>query len=84
MAARYPALFFDCSYVVEGSTDPPVISDDDVVAIVRRLGVDRVLFGSDWPWGHPLRDAQRVRRLPLSEDEKRLILAENARRVLGV
>ena len=84
MAARYPTLFFDCSYVVEGSADPPLISDQDAVAIFRRLGVDRVLFGSDWPWGHPLRDAQRVSRLPLSEDEKRLVLAGNARRVLGV
>ena len=84
MAERYPSLVFDCSYAVEGSADPPAISDEDAVAIFRRLGADRVLFGSDWPWGHPLRDAQRVRRLPLSEDEKRLILAENARRVLGV
>ena len=84
MAARYPTLFFDCSYVVEGSADPPLISDQDAVAIFRRLGMDRVLFGSDWPWGHPLRDAQRVSRLPLSEDEKRLVLAGNARRVLGV
>ena len=84
MAERYPSLVFDCSYAVEGSADPPAISDEDAGAIFRRLGADRVLFGSDWPWGHPLLDAQRVRRLPLSEDEKRLILAENARRVLGV
>src|SRR3990172_9378713 len=61
MAERYPSLVFDCSYVVEGSADPPAISDEDAGAIFRRLGVDRVLFGSDWPWGHPLRDAPRVR-----------------------
>jgi hypothetical protein len=82
MAGRYPGLYFDCSFVVEGSADPPVISDEEAVAIFRRLGVERVLFGSDWPWGHPLRDADRVRRLALTEDEKRLILRENARRVL--
>lgn len=84
MAARYPGLFFDCSFVVEGSADPPSISDDEAVASFRRIGVDRILFGSDWPWGHPLRDADRIRRLPLTEEEKRLVLHENARRVLGL
>ncbi len=84
MAERYPNVFFDCSYVVEGSVAPPVISDEDVVGIFRRLGVGRVLFGSDWPWGHPLRDAERIRRLPLNEREKRLILSENARQILAL
>jgi hypothetical protein len=84
MAERYPNLFFDCSYAVEGSVNPPVISDEDVVTIFRRLGTERVLFASDWPWGHPLRDAERIKRLPLTEEEKRLILSENARNVLGI
>ena len=84
MAERFPNLVFDCSYAVEGSLDPPAISDEDVVAIFRRLGVERVLFGSDWPWGHPLRDADRIRRLPLTDEEKQLILSDNARRVLGM
>ncbi len=84
MAERFPNLLFDCSYAVEGSLDPPTISDEDVAAMFRRVGVDRVLFGSDWPWGHPLRDADRIRRLPLTEEEKQLILSDNARRVLGI
>lgn len=84
LAERYPNVLFDCSYAVEGSLEPPGIPDDDVAAIFWRLGVERVLFGSDWPWGHPLRDAERIRRLPLGEEEKRLILSGNARRVLGI
>ena len=84
LATRYRQLSFDCSFVVEGSANPPALSDEDAVAIFRRLGVDRVLFGSDWPWGHPLRDADRLRRLPLTAEEKRLILRDNARRVLGL
>ncbi len=84
LAGRHPNLFFDCSFAVEGSADPPLIPDDDVVAIFQRLGVERVLFASDWPWGHPIRDAERISRLPLTDDERRQILSENARRVLGV
>jgi len=84
MAAGYPSLMFDCSYAVEGSLDPPAISDEDVVTMFRRVGAHRVLFASDWPWGHPLRDAERIRRLPLTDEEKGLILGDNARRVLGI
>lgn len=84
MAERYPGLCFDSSMAVAGSTDPPGVSDEEAVAILRRIGVERVLFGSDFPWGHPLRDAARIERLPLTEDEKRLIFRENAQRVLGV
>jgi predicted TIM-barrel fold metal-dependent hydrolase len=43
-----------------------------------------VLFGSDWPWFHPIKDAQRIDGLPLSAEEKRLIFYENAQRVLGL
>ena len=84
LAERCPNLFFDCSYAVEGSANPSLIPDEDVTAIFRRLGTERVLLGSDWPWGHPTRDAGRIRRLPLTDDEKRQILSENARRVLGI
>ncbi len=84
MAERYPGLCFDTSMAVAGSADPPAISDEEAVTILRRIGVDRVLFGSDFPWGHPLRDARRIDRLPLTDDEKRLIFRENAQRVLGI
>lgn len=84
MAESYHGLCFDTSMAVAGSADPPAISDEEAVGILRRIGVDRVLFGSDFPWGHPLRDAERIDRLPLTDDEKRLIFRENAQRVLGI
>jgi hypothetical protein len=84
MAAKYPNLFFDCSAAVSGTIQPPSLSDDEAADVIRRLGVDRVLFGSDWPWFHPLRDRERIEALPLSDDEKRLILGENARRILHI
>jgi predicted TIM-barrel fold metal-dependent hydrolase len=52
--------------------------------MIRRVGPDRVLFGSDWPWFHPIRDAEHLDSLPLSAEEKRLIFRENAQRVLGL
>lgn len=84
MAGRHPNLFFDSSAAVNGTVEAPPLPDEEAVALIRRIGLDRVLFGSDWPWFHPLRDAERVDRLPLPSDEKRLILRENALRVLGL
>lgn len=82
MAGRYPNLFFDGSAALNGTVEPPPFPDDEAVALVRRLGVDRVLFASDWPWFHPQRDAERILRLSLSDGEKRAVLRENALRVL--
>jgi predicted TIM-barrel fold metal-dependent hydrolase len=84
MAGRYPNLFFDSSAAINGTAEMPPFPDDESVEIVRRLGIERVLFASDWPWLHPHRDAERIDRLPLSKDEKRLLLRENALRVLSL
>jgi predicted TIM-barrel fold metal-dependent hydrolase len=84
MAEKHPNLFFDCSAVINGTIEPPSMSDEEAVDIIRRIGVERVLFGSDWPWFHPIRDAERVESLPLSSSEKSLILGENARRLIGI
>lgn len=82
MAGRYPNLFFDSSAAVNGTVEPPPFPDEEAVDLIRRLEIERVLFASDWPWFHPHRDAERVDRLPLSNEEKRLLLRENAIRVL--
>jgi uncharacterized protein len=84
MAERFPNLHFDSSSVITGTIDPPEMSDDEAVALIRRFGAERILFGSDWPWFHPVRDIDRIEALPLSDSERRLILGENARRVMGI
>ena len=84
MAQRFPNLHFDSSTVITGTVFPPSMSDDEAVALVRRFGAERILFGSDWPWFHPLRDLERIETLALSPSERRLILNENARRVMGL
>jgi predicted TIM-barrel fold metal-dependent hydrolase len=79
-----PNVYLDSSAAVEGSMPSHMLSDEEAVATIRRVGPDRVLFGSDWPWFHPIKDAQRIDSLPLSAEEKRLIFYENAQRVLGL
>jgi predicted TIM-barrel fold metal-dependent hydrolase len=80
----YPSVYLDSSAVIEGTMPSHMLSDEDALAMLRRVGCDRVLFGSDWPWFHPIKDAQRIDSLPLTAEEKRLIFCENAQRVLGL
>jgi len=80
----FPNAYLDTSGAISGIANPFAIPDDEAMAMIRRVGSDRVLFGSDWPWHHPIKDAQRIDRLPLGAEEKRLIFYENAQRVLGL
>ncbi len=84
MAGHHPNLFFDSSAAINGTVETPPLPDEEAVGVIRKISIERVLFGSDWPWFDPLRDAERIDRLPLSNDEKRLLLRENAFRVLGL
>jgi predicted TIM-barrel fold metal-dependent hydrolase len=50
--------------------------------IIRMHGVEKVLFGSDFPmWSHE-EELKRFNRLDLTEEERRLILSGNAKRLL--
>lgn len=81
LAERFPNITFDCSAAVSEQRPREIIPSDRLVQLMRGIGVQRVLFGSDFPWYDPGRDIERVLSLPLADDEKRLILGENAIRV---
>jgi predicted TIM-barrel fold metal-dependent hydrolase len=60
------------------------LDDAEAVEMIRTVGADRVMFGSDYPWIDPAGDVERIRSLPLTDEEKRMILGENAARVLDL
>jgi len=84
LAQAYPNVFFDSCLVITGTWSPPPLSDGEIVSLLRLVGPDRVMFASDWPLCVPLRERQRAESLPLGEDELRLLLYENAQRILGI
>ena len=84
IARDFPNAMFDCCYVINGTDPSPSISDEEAAAAFRKVGIGRVMFGSDYPWFDPALDAARIARLPLSDAEKRAVLHENAARVFGV
>ena len=57
-------------------------SSEQFLRIVRNHGSDRILFASDSPWSNAGRELERLRSLPLTEEEAENILGGNARRLL--
>jgi predicted TIM-barrel fold metal-dependent hydrolase len=54
-----------------------------IVDMIRRHGIERVLFGSDWPWARQDTDLAGLAELDLTADELGSILHGNAERLLG-
>lgn len=64
---------------------PPTLAGLDrehVVALIRRHGADRIVFGSDWPMSDPAVEMQVIRNLGLTDDEVKGILGGNLARFL--
>lgn len=69
-------VYFDTSYVLD-KMDPV-----QFVRMVRNHGADRILFGTDSPWGGQKEFAEAFRQLPLTEEEKAKIAYKNAKKLL--
>lgn len=60
-----------------------LLGAEEFCRLVRAFGSERVFFGTDSPWSSQRESVQDILNLPLTEMEKRNILGENARRLLG-
>jgi len=72
-------VYFDASYVPDSE-----VSDEQFVSMMKAHGVEKVLFGSDFPFGDPLKDIERLLRLPLTDEERESIVWKNAARLLSL
>ena len=88
IAQKYPRVMLDtCIAMCQNKSttmDENWLDDKQAVEMVRAIGAERVMFGTDYPWIDPLGDVERIRSLPLTKEEKRLILGENAARLLAI
>jgi predicted TIM-barrel fold metal-dependent hydrolase len=84
LADDYPQVYFDCCEIIEwlGATRAP--SQEQFVDLVRHIGSDRVMMGSDFPWYDMARTVELVRGLPLTDDERGAVLGGNAMRFFGL
>lgn len=86
--------FWQWEEVMEQLIDTPYYFDTAVVAefldaetarqIILAHGADRVLMGSDSPWGDQKKAVDYIRGMGLSPEDEENILGGNARRLLGL
>ncbi len=60
------------------------ITDEQLMRIIKKHGIHRILFGTDSPWSGQKESVERIERLPLSGEEKEKIFGENAACLLGL
>ena len=66
------------------AASPFLYRDDIFQHVAGIMGADRILFGSDYPLIRQNRIVKSILSLGLDEEAKDMILAGNARRVLGL
>lgn len=69
-------VYMDLSWIM-AFCDPK-----QVVRTIRKHGADKILFATDSPWREPIDDVNAFMALPLTEEERELILHKNAERLL--
>lgn len=69
-------VYFDTSYVLDK------IDCTQFLRMVRNHGADRILFGSDSPWGGQREFVDVLNQLSLTEDEREQIAYKNAKKLL--
>ena len=89
LARQFPNVYFDTA---QGFSTPASValhqgrglSASDAVRIIRKIGVERIMFGSDGSHWEVLPQLEEILALDLTEQEKQMILAENAKRILKI
>lgn len=85
-------VWFDTAFAIgavtpdEAKTGSPYLTNnlnnEDFVRIVRKHGVEKILFATDSPWESQKDYVERVNKTPLSALEKEMIFSENAKKLL--
>jgi predicted TIM-barrel fold metal-dependent hydrolase len=84
-AAAYPSVSFDLCEIIAWTGAPRAPTADELGRLIRNVGPERVLFGTDFPWYEVDRTIDHLMSLPhLSDEERRGILGENAISRIGL
>lgn len=74
---EHSGIYTDCSSSLYAMTP------EHAAELIRKIGADRVMWGTDYPMWSAKDELERFAKLPLTDEERRLILSENALRLIG-
>ena len=60
------------------------LNGEDFTRIARKHGLDRILFGTDSPWGDQTIELNMIKALDFTQEEFDQIFSENARKILKI
>lgn len=83
LANKYHNVFTDTSLRLHDVGQPGGWSPKEAAEMFRRIGVDRVLFASNYPFVSQADYVKAFEQLPLTDDERRQIGWQNFDRVYG-
>jgi uncharacterized protein len=69
-------VYFDTAYVSF------YMGPEDMLELIRDIGPERVIFGSDYPWEEPGKAAEIIAHLGLEKAEREAVLWKNAIKLL--
>lgn len=72
----YPNVWYDTAHV------PGNLPDDEVAGLIKKIGPDRVVFGSDFPFSDHKADRAAIERIMGAQAED--VLSRNPARLLGL
>jgi uncharacterized protein len=85
LARSFPQVAFDLCEIIEWTGAPGAPTDEELSRMIREIGPERVMLGTDFPWYDLDRTVERVMALPLlATGEKEEILGANAVRILDL
>jgi len=64
--------------------DTALASSDTVMKFIEKIGHERILFGSDIPFGTMKWELEKVLSLPIGDDKKEWIFSKNLKRLIGL
>jgi predicted TIM-barrel fold metal-dependent hydrolase len=85
LAEAFPQVNFDLCEIVEWTGAPNAPTQEELARLIKAVGPERVMLGTDFPWYDLDHTVELVMDLPLlAHEEKEAILGANAVRILGL
>lgn len=72
------------NFYVDCSSSFYALDDETIVRLIHMYGADNVIFGADYPMWEPKKEVDRLKSLPLTDEEKEKIFYKNAMRIYNL
>ena len=84
LTARFPNVHADLSHRLHELDKPGAMTSQELAGWIRKIGVERLMFGTNFPLNDATACVRAFRALPLTDAEREAVGSENTKRMLGI